>query len=193
MPKTPPQKDRFDDLPVAGDAASRIGAHRAENPRMRGGIVLLWSVLATIALVAIGVFGTLIATGRVTLFPAPSPTATVAVTAEPVLDTAYKVTVLNATSQSGLAGAMADELVAAGWAADDVTAGEASSEFATTTVFYSDVADESAARGLAQAIGGAAVELSDAYAGLAGDESVKQLVVVIGTDRTDAGAATTAP
>lgn len=193
MPKTPPQKDRFDDLPVAGDAASRIGAHRAENPRMRGGIVLLWSVLATIALVAIGVFGTLIATGRVTLFPAPSPTATVAVTAEPVLDTAYKVTVLNATSQSGLAGAMADELVAAGWAADDVTAGEAGSEFATTTVFYSDVADEGAARGLAQAIGGAAVELSDAYAGLAGDESVKQLVVVIGTDRTDAGAAATAP
>ena len=193
MPKTPPQKDRFDDLPVAGDAASRIGAHRAENPRMRGGIVLLWSVLATIALVAIGVFGTLIATGRVTLFPAPSPTATGAVTAEPVLDTAYKVTVLNATSQSGLAGAMADELVAAGWAADDVTAGEAGSEFATTTVFYSDVADEGAARGLAQAIGGAAVELSDAYAGLAGDESVKQLVVVIGTDRTDAGAATTAP
>ena len=51
-------------------------------------------------------------------------------------------------------GAMADELVAAGWAADDVTAGEAGSEFATTTVFYSDVADESAARGLAQAIGG---------------------------------------
>ncbi len=193
MPKTPPQKDRFDDLPVAGDAASRIGAHRAENPRMRGGIVLLWSVLATIALVAIGVFGTLIATGRVTLFPAPSPTAAVVVTAEPVLDTAYKVTVLNATSQSGLAGAMADELVAAGWAADDVTAGEAGSEFATTTVFYSDVADEGAARGLAQAIGGAAVELSDAYAGLAGDESVKQLVVVIGTDRTDTGAATTAP
>ena len=145
------------------------------------------------ALVATGVFGTLIATGRVTLFPAPSPTATGAVTAEPVLDTAYKVTVLNATSQSGLAGAMADELVAAGWAADDVTAGEAGSEFATTTVFYSDVADEGAARGLAQAIGGAAVELSDAYTGLAGDESVKQLVVVIGTDRTDAGAATTAP
>ena len=160
---------------------------------MRGGIVLLWSVLATIALVAIGVFGTLIATGRVTLFPAPTPTATVAVTAGPVLDTAYKVTVLNATSQWGLAGAMADELVAAGWAADDVTAGEAGSEFATTTVFYSDVADEGAARGLAQAIGGAAVELSDAYAGLAGDESVKQLVVVIGADRTDAGAATTAP
>ena len=36
-------------------------------------------------------------------------------------------------------------------------------------------------------------DTTDAYAGLAGDESVKQLVVVIGTDRTDAGAATTAP
>ena len=41
MPKTPPQKDRFDDLPVAGDAASRIGAHRAETiPAMPGAEML---------------------------------------------------------------------------------------------------------------------------------------------------------
>jgi len=155
---------------------------------MRGGVVLLWSAIATIVLVTIGVFGTLFATGRITFSLTSAPVATVAPTADPVLDTSYKVTILNATPQEGLAGTMSDTLVAAGWSADDITAGGAGSEdFATTTVFYSDAADEGAARGLAEAVGGAAVELSDAYAGLWGDETVKQLVIVIGLDRTDAG------
>ena len=51
--------------------AGRVGAHRAENPRMRGWVVLLWAVLATIVLIAVGIFGTLIASGRVVLFPTP--------------------------------------------------------------------------------------------------------------------------
>ncbi|QOC24889.1 MULTISPECIES: LytR C-terminal domain-containing protein [Microbacterium] len=186
MPRTPAHQDRFDDLPLDG---GRIGAHRAENPRMRGGVVVLWSVIAIVVLVAVGIFGTLVATGRVTLFPTPSATPTPIATAEPVVDTSFKVTVLNATTQSGLAGALAQTIVAAGWAADDVTAGDAGSTgFQTTTVFYSDPAEEGAARGLAQVIGGATVSLSDAYAGLAGGDGSTLLVVVIGADRTDAGA-----
>lgn len=186
MPRTPTQKDRFDELPPDG---GRIGAHRAENPRLRGGVVVLWSVIAIIVIVALGIFGTLIATGRVTLFPAPSPTPTVVKTAEPVVDTSYKVTVLNATTQSGLAGTLAQTIVAAGWPASDVTAGDAgSSDFPTTTVFYSDPAQEGVARGLAQVIGGATVALSNAYADLVAGAGGKLLVVVIGADRTDAGA-----
>ncbi|MFT4214425.1 MAG: LytR C-terminal domain-containing protein [Microbacterium sp.] len=182
MPKSPPPKDRFDDLPAD---RGRIGAHRAENPRMRGGLVLLWSAVATVVLVALGIFGTLIATGRVTLFPTPTPTVTVTPTAEAVLDTSYKVTILNATSQEGLAGTFSDKLVDAGWSADDVTAGEAGSDdFETTTVYYSDAADEGAARGLAEAVGGAEVALSDAYDYLVGDDGESQLVLVIGLDRT---------
>lgn len=190
MPKTPPPKDRFDDLPADH---GRVGAHRAENPRLRGGVVLLWSAVATVVLVAFGVFGTMLATGRITMFPTPEPTATVAPVVDPVLDTSFKVTILNATPQDGLAGAMSDTLVAAGWLADDITAGAAGSQdFPTTTVYYSDAADEAAARGLAEAIGGAEVELSDAYKDLWGDEAVQQLVVVIGLDRTDAAAETPA-
>jgi len=186
VPRTPTQKDRFDDVPVDG---GRIGAHRAENPRIRGGVVVLWSAIAIIVLVALGIFGTLVTTGRVTLFPAPSSTPTVARTAEPVVDTSYKVTVLNATTQSGLAGAVAQTVVAAGWSADDVTAGDAgSTDFPTTTVFYSDPAEEGAARGLAQVIGGANLSLSDAYQTLVDGAGGKLLVVVIGADRTDAGA-----
>lgn len=186
MPRTPTQKDRFDDLPLEG---GRIGAHRAENPRLRGGIVVLWSIVAIVVLVTLGIFGTLIATGRVTLFPSPSATPTTVATAEPVVDTSTRVTVLNATTQSGLAGALAQTIVDAGWAADNVTAGDAgSSDFPTTTVFYSNPAEEGAARGLAQVIGGAAVALSDAYKDLAGGDGSTLLVVVIGVDRTDAGA-----
>ena len=151
--------------------------------------MVLWSVIAIVVLVALGIFGTLIATGRVTLFPTPSATPTTISTAEPVVDTSYPVTVLNATTQSGLAGSLAHTIVGAGWSPDSVTAGDASSkDFPTTTVFYSAPAEEGAARGLAQVIGGAAVTLSDAYKGLASGDGAKLLVVVIGADRTDAGA-----
>ncbi|HYP72838.1 MAG TPA: LytR C-terminal domain-containing protein, partial [Microbacterium sp.] len=195
---TPPPKDRFDDLPADH---GRIGAHRAENPRMRGGVVLLWSVIATVVLVALGVFGSMIATGRITLFPTPEPTVTVAPTAEAVLDTSYAVTVLNATPQRGLAAAIRDTVIAAEWPADSVLDGDAGSEdFPTTTVYYATPADEGAARGLAQAIGGADVQLNDVYQPVddpdttdVDESATKQLVIVIGLDRTDAGQATPAP
>ncbi len=187
MPKTPAPKDRFDDLPAG---SSRIGAHRAENPRLHGGVIVLWSAVATVALVAIGIFGTLVATGRITVFPAAAASASAAAQAEAVVDTTYKVSVLNATSQQGLGSTFADTIVSAGWNAADVTAGEASSDdFETTTVYYADAADEGAARGLAQVVGGADVELTDAYAELFGEPeegSAGQLVLVIGANSTDA-------
>lgn len=152
---------------------------------MRGSVVFLWSAVATVALVAIGIFGTLIATGRITPFPTPIAMVPSG-EAEETIDTRYEITVLNATPQSGLGGEFAAMIVAAGWDAADVTAGEAGSDgFAMTTVFYSSDRDEGAARGLAGAIGGAAVQLTDAYADLLGDDSAKQLVLVIGLDRTD--------
>lgn len=152
---------------------------------MRGGVIFLWSAVATVALVAIGIFGTLIATGRITVFPTPSATAVVVPPVAAVVDPSYEVTVLNATPQSGLGRQLGDVIVAAGWNAADVTAGEAGADdFATTTVFYADPADEGAARGLAQVVGGAEVALTDAYADLLGDGTTKQLVLVIGLDRT---------
>lgn len=168
---------------------------------MRGGLVLLWSAIATVVLIAVGVFGSMIATGRITLFPTPEPTVSVAPTADPVIDTTYTVTVLNATPQRGLAAAMRDTVIAAGWPADAVLDGDAGSEdFATTTVYYATAADEGAARGLAQAIGGADVQLNAAYQPVddpntpdVDESAVKQLVIVIGLDRTDAGAPSATP
>jgi len=180
VPRPEPPTDRFDELP---ELNGRVGAHRAENPRMRVGIVLLWSAVATIVLVGLGIFGTLLATGQITTSAPPGQTQTPAPEVEGVVDTTHPVLVLNATTQDGLAGTVREEIVAAGWADRDVTAGEAGSQdFSHTTVFFSDPADEAAAKGLAdEVLGGARIELSDAYASVDADD-VRQLVVVIGAD-----------
>lgn len=182
MPTTDLPRDRFDDVPET----DRVGAHRAENPRMRGWVVLLWAALATIVLIVIGIFGTLIASGRIELAPAPTQTVTPAPEVAPEVDTTYDVMILNATPEEGLATQLRDVVVAAGWADEKVTAGEAGSQdFPTTTVFYVDPADEAAAAGLAEVIGGAAIEESPAYPPTSPD--APQLTVVIGLDRTAAG------
>lgn len=161
------------------DSGPRVGAHRAENPHLRGWIVFLWAVVATVVLVVVGIFGTLVVSGKVTLFPTPTPTMTPIPTASPVVDPTVPVLVLNATSVEGLATAVKDSIVAAGWKSDAVSAGQAGTAgYETTTVFYAAAADEGIARGLAQVIGGADVVLSDAYAGQS-----QRLVVVLGLDR----------
>ncbi|GAA1966537.1 LytR C-terminal domain-containing protein [Microbacterium deminutum] len=187
MPQTTFPRDRFDDLPDAG----RVGAHRAENPRMRGWVVLIWAAIATIVLIIVGIFGTLIASGRIELFPTPSPTATPLPTVEAVVDTSYEVLILNATPQAGLATQLKDVVVAAGWPVDSVLASEAgSNDFAETTVYYLKPEDQAAALGLAGVIGGAKVEQSDIYQ--PADPRTPQLTIVIGLDRT-AGAASPTP
>ena len=174
--------DRFDELPSTNEPR-RVGAHRAEQPRLRRSRLLLWAAIATVVLIAGGVVATLWAGGR---FGPGRPTdllPTAVATADPVVDTSYTIVVLNATPQEGLGGTLSADIIAAGWSADDVTAGDAGShDFERTTVFYAREEDEGAARGLAQAIGGADVELSEAYQD-ADDESLRQLVVVIGLDR----------
>ncbi len=151
---------------------------------MRGWVVLLWAVLATIVLVAVGIFGTLIVTGRVVLFPTPTPSVTPLPIVTPIVDTTYDVLVLNATPEQGLATRMKDVVVAAGWAEDTVLASEAgSTDFPETTIYYYLPTDEAAAAGLAEVIGGAKLEQSDVYQP-ADDPEAKQLTVVIGLDRT---------
>ena len=153
---------------------------------MRGGVVFLWAALATVVLIVIGIFGTLIASGRIELFPTPPPTPTAAPEVTPVVDTSYSVIILNATPETGLATQLRDVVVAAGWPADTVLAGDAGSQdFLSTTVYYADPEDEAAAAGLAGVIGGAQVELSDVYQP-ADNPDAKQLAIVIGLDRTTA-------
>lgn len=187
MPKTTYPKDRFDEVPRE---RGRVGAHRAENPRMRGWVILLWAIIATIVLVAAGIFGSLIVSGRVTLFPEPTPTPTPIPEVTPVIDTSFTVLVLNATPERGLATLTKAEIVAAGWPEASVVASEAGSQdFEATTIYYYLPEDEAAALGLAGVIGGAEVVQSDFYqpvddpATEIDEAAVKQLTVVLGLDR----------
>ena len=66
-------RDRFDDLP---DPTGRVGAHRAENPRLRGWIIFLWAAIATLVLIIAGIFATLVVSGRISLGPDAEPTPT---------------------------------------------------------------------------------------------------------------------
>lgn len=186
MSNTPPATDRFDAV-TAG--RGRVGAHRAENPRLISRALLFWAAVATVVLVAAGIFGTLVATGRIAFDSAPASTATAPPPADsvPAIDTSYSVLVLNATTQGGLAGEVRDEVIAAGWSSEAVEAGDAAaSDFPATTVYFPFDEAEGAARGLAEALGGADVAFSDAYQP-ADDDQLRQLVVVVGMDR-EAGA-----
>ena len=157
---------------------------------MRGWVILLWAIIATIVLVAAGIFGSLIVSGRVTLFPEPTPTPTPIPEVTPVIDTSFTVLVLNATPERGLATFTKAEIVAAGWPEASVVASEAGSQdFEATTIYYYLPEDEAAALGLAGVIGGAEVVQSDFYqpvddpATETDEAAVKQLTVVLGLDR----------
>ena len=174
-------RDRFDVIP---HAQGRVGAHRAENPGMRGWFVLLWAAVATAVLIAIGIFAAMLAMGRIsfdTSTPMPSVSRTATASA-PALDTSYAVLVLNATTANGLATSTRDTIVAAGFDGNAVAASDASTQdFPATTVYYKTEADKSAAQALANLIGATKIAVSDQY----GDDVVagqKQLTVVLGQD-----------
>lgn len=154
--------------------------------------MFLWAAIATLVLIIVGIFGSLVVSGRISLGEdaAPAPTVSAASSPAGVVDTSYAVVVLNGTGQDGLASSVRDQIVAAGWAGDTVeTADSDSTDFAQTTVYYLRDDDEAAAQGLAQTIGGAEVAQSDFLQpaddpDTPDDESaVKRLVVVVGLDR----------
>ncbi|REJ06010.1 LytR family transcriptional regulator [Microbacterium bovistercoris] len=153
---------------------------------MNGWVVLLWSAAAVLVLVVVGIFGSLLAMGRISFGGDAPPTAAATVAPEEtgVVDTSYAVLILNATPDDSLEDSMRDQLIKAGWSGDQITSSDASStDFPTTTVYYVDAADEAAAIGLAGAIGGAEVQQSDVYKDY-NESGGKQLAVVIGTDRS---------
>jgi len=173
-----PPRDRFDDIPPS---PHRVGAHRAENPRVRGWTTFLWALAATVVLVAVGIVGSLIVQGKISLFPEPVPTVAPTPTVEPVIDTSYSVLILNGTPEAGLATQAKDTLLTQGWTESLVTASNAANrEFPVTTVYYPVAEAEAAARGLAGLLGATAVELDPDYP-LPGTPAT-QLTVVLGTD-----------
>jgi hypothetical protein len=170
--------DRFDAVP---EDLQRVGAHRAPKRRGRGWVTFAWAALATGLVVAAGVVAMFVINDRVSFdnpfgTSTPTPTPTPTPTVEPTVDPAASIIVLNSTQTEGLAGTVGDLLAGQGWTV--TSRGNADSEIAETTVYYSDPAQEGAARGLVQALGVGDIQLSDAFA----LEGQVRIVVVIGTD-----------
>lgn len=144
----------------------------------------MWAALAVVVLVGAGIFGAMVAMGKISIgADASMSSSTPAPQEAGVIDTSYAVLVLNATDSSGLAAAVGDTVKAAGWPAETVTTGNVDDEsFAETTIYYATEDDRAAAVGLAGVVGGARLEQSDFYVAEAGD-SARLLTIVIGADR----------
>jgi hypothetical protein len=178
-------QDRFDGLPVD---LERVGAHRAPARSGRGWIGFAWAALATGVLVAAGVVGLAMFTDSLS-FDLPfagsdaaasaTPTEPAVETAEPVLDPAIPIPVLNGTTTAGLANTVGDYLVTQGWEGAAIGVGSrstaAAQDVAATAVFYSDPVNEAAARALVQSLGVGDVRLGDDY-------PTSPMTVVLGAD-----------
>lgn len=174
-------RDRFDDVKTEH---GRVGAHRGEQPRMRRGVVLLWSVLAAVVLTVLGILGLLfMMQTRDVPAPMPSATATATVAPAPVSLENYEAFILNATGDESRGVAMQAELEALGWAPERIHLPNAdTNDFPQTTLVYVDEADADAARSLAASLGIEIVEQSAAYAGLATSDALHPIVIVLGAD-----------
>lgn len=181
-------KDRFDELPPD---LLRVGAHRAPAKRGRGWIGFGWAALATVLLTVVGLVGLAALNNKInfdlpflqgqeTQTPSPSSTPT----AEPTLDPAVPLNILNGTPTPGLATQVGDALLAQGWkgAAEGIgsRANAATTDIEKTVVYYSDPQYEGAARGIVLALKTGEIRLSSDYPG-------SVITVVIGTDYKPVG------
>ncbi|GAA4486656.1 LytR C-terminal domain-containing protein [Microbacterium panaciterrae] len=173
-------RDRFDVIP---HAQGRVGAHRAENPGMHGWFVLLWAAVATVVLIAVGIFAAMVAMDKISFGSAPAPSISPTATpTKPALDTSYAVFVLNGTTATGFATATRDTIVNAGFPGTAVAAADADKQdIAVTTVYYQTPADKAGAEALAALIGATNTAQSDVYANDV-VQGQKQLTVVLGLD-----------
>lgn len=176
-------RDRFDEIPGELD---RVGAHRAPARRGRAWISVGWAALATVVLVAAGLFGLSLLNPNLDL-DLGTPGAGVdegdtpagGDAAAPVLDPTLSITVLNGTATAGLANVAGDALVEQGWegAAQGVgsRANAEANDVEVTLVYYNDPANEGAARMLVEHLGAGEVRLSNAY-------PASPVVVLLGAD-----------
>lgn len=192
-------QDRFDGVP---DSLLRVGAHRSGVRRHGGLIVFAWAFLAVGVLTAGGIAwltvtndsfqfrssastssssatpkstATGTATSGATKTPAATPTATPLADPSKVDSTKTTITVLNATTTTGLASTAGTTLTNAGWVVGNM--GNASSQVSTSVVYYDDSAadNESIALGIAKSLGINTVEQSTAFPGAT-------ITVILGAD-----------
>ncbi|WP_461638623.1 LytR C-terminal domain-containing protein [Leucobacter sp. BZR 635] len=173
-------KDRFDDAPSDG----RVGAHRVTaQPRVAWHFVL-GGLIGAALLTSIGIVGVTIAgsSGKLPILPS-SEIAPPAARVKPELNPEASVAVLDGTPAEGsVAQAVATHITSNQWGTIVLAGPAATTDVEISAVFYSDTANEAAALGLAEQLGGVSTYLTTDYA-----DSQAQLVVLIGEDYAGPG------
>lgn len=168
-------EDRFDHLPKTG----RVGAHRVTaKPRYVWQYViagaLAVALCVTIGIVTIhGFFGS-------DSKSASGSSETAAPTVKAALDPEATIAIFNANPDTALATNLSNTISAEGWG--QVTFTENVNDIPISAVFYRDPADEAAALGLAEKLGGVSIYLTEDYA-----EYGSRLIVVLGPDYAGPG------
>lgn len=173
--------DRFDNVK---SEQGRVGVHRAEHPRMHGGVVLLWSLVSAALLTVLGILLVLLmmqTRSEPEAASSPTPSATEAVA--PPADVNYEIFILNTTADEGRGTAMKAEIESLGWAPERVHLPIANEQdFPRTVLVYASESDAAYAGYLAGKLGIETVEQSEEYAGYATEPELHPLVIVLGAD-----------
>lgn len=168
-------RDRFDEPELHG----RVGAHRIVGRPNRFWVYAVSALVAIVVLTGAGIAAVMFADVNVTKLFEESNTqdAPKEVKVQPQLDPTAEIVVLNGTPQPDFALIVDEQITLNNWGVVIFAGDAATTDITKTTVYYLVKADEPAALGLAEQLGGAAVELNPAYG-----EYNAQLVVVLGLD-----------
>lgn len=168
-------RDRFDEPQLHG----RVGAHRIVGKPNRFWVYAVSALVGIVVLTGAGIAAVMFADINVTkLFEeSNSQVEPEEVKVQPQLDPTAEIVVLNGTPLPDFALVVDEEITLNSWGVVIFAGDAATTDITTTTVYYLVEADEPAALGLAEQLGGAAVELNPAYA-----EYNSRLAVVLGID-----------
>lgn len=181
-----PVRDRFDAVP---DDLHRVGAHRAKAHWGQGWANVAWAVGAIIVVSTAGLWGLsqinsdfefgLPFLTPAEVEPGQAPPEDAPEAAEPMLDPAVVITVLNGTGTPGLSNSVGDYLVSQGWegAAFGVGArvSASASDVEVTQVIYNNPDNEAAARAMLETLGVGELVLANTY-------PASPLAVLVGSD-----------
>lgn len=167
--------DRFDEIP----RSSRVGAHRVTAQPRVVWLFVVGGLVGALILTAVGVVGVNFMNARGTL---PQISNERAAPASPnvqaQLDPDATVVVLDGTPTSGdLALRLASIITETNLGKVFFAGPSASADVEISAVFFSDPADEAAAKGLANELGGISSYQTDDY-----QEYDARLIVLLGTD-----------
>lgn len=176
--------DRFDDARSRG--RGRTGAHRLAPQSRHAWQFLVGGLIGAALLTGIGVVSVNFAnsSGTLPILPTEQPSEPTKAKTTPELDPEASIVIVDGVSATGDVALRLDPIIAQEQWGVVISAGPAAStDVEISAVFYSDPADEPAALGLAQKLGGLSAYQSDEYADFGA-----RLIVLLGADYAGPGA-----